>query len=48
MFQSTNEDTEKEVKQDLGDAVITQCQDIHVKLCLTNIWVTESQSDMET
>ena len=47
MFQSTNKDTEKEVKQDLDDVVINQHQVIHVKLCLTDIQVMESQSNME-
>ena len=43
MFQSTNEYTEKEVTQDLGDVVINQHQDIHVKLGLTDIWVTKTK-----
>ena len=36
------------VTQNLGDAVINQYEDNCVKMCLTDIWVTESQSDMET
>ena len=38
----------KEVKQYLGDVVINQHQGIHVKLCLTDIWVMKKQNDMET
>ena len=34
--------------KNLGVVVIKQNQDNCVKVCLTNIWVTKSQSDMET
>ena len=48
VFQLTNEYTEKAVTQNLGDMVINQCLDNCVKVCLTDILVTKSQSDMET
>ena len=43
VFWSTNEYKEKEVTQDVGNVVVNQHQDIHVKLCLTDIQVTKAK-----
>ena len=34
--------------KNLGDVVANEYLGKHVKVCLTNIWVTENQSVMET
>ena len=44
----TNENTGKAVSKNLGDVVANEHLGKCVKVCLTNIQVTESQSIMET
>ena len=44
----TNENIGREVSKNLGDMVANDCLGKCVKVCLTDIWVTESQSIMET
>ena len=44
----TNGNTEKAVSKNLGDVVPNEHLGKCVKVCLTNIHVTKSQSNMET